>query len=142
MVGKKITTFVMILGMSGLLNSELLAAGKQKTAPDVTGTWSGTFVSNSNLPPFTMTIVINRDSQGRLVAASNLGSDCFHSSDLQVNVDGYKVVLAGSDPQGNNLTLRGTVDDAVTLLTLDYIVNGSAGGNCESDRGTGNLGKR
>jgi len=143
MVGKRITMFVMTLGMSVLLfNGELLAAGKRKTAPDVTGTWSGTFVSNSNLPPFTMTVVINRNSEGRLIASSNLASDCFQSSDLQVEVNGSEVVLAGSDQTGNNLTLRGTLDDAAALLTLEYIVNGSAGGNCESDRGTGNLGKR
>lgn len=38
-------------------------------------------------------------------------------------------MLAGSDEDGNNITVRGTVDAAGTLLHSKYILNGSATGN-------------
>ena len=143
MIQKKCAASVLVLGTCLLLfNADLLAADSNKPAPDLTGTWSGTFISKSNLPAFTMTIVINRDAQGRLSATASLASECFHDSNLQVDVNGSSVVLAGSDPEGNSLTLRGTLDKTETLLRLNYVVNGSAGGHCESDRGTGDLGKR
>ena len=52
------------------------------------------------------------------------------------------MVLAGSDPEGDSMTLRGTVDASGTLLNVRYIVNGSASGKCETDQGSGTLGKR
>jgi len=118
------------------------SSATQSQPLDLTGVWSGTFRSNSNLPPFTMTIVINRDSKGRLVGTSSLDSKCFKGSNLQVTVKGSHVVLAGSDADGDSITLRGTSDKTGTLLTLNYVANGSASANCESDMGTGNLGKR
>ena len=51
-------------------------------------------------------------------------------------------VLAGSDEEGDNITMRGTVDKTGTLLKASYILNGSATGRCETDDGTGNLAKR
>jgi hypothetical protein len=117
-------------------------ASQPQSPVDVNGTWSGAFESNFGLPPFTMTIVINRDPRGHLVGASSLNSDCFKESNLQVTVNGSNVVIAGSDQDGDTITFRGTVDGTGTLLNLNYIINGSASGRCESDRGSGNLGKR
>jgi len=114
----------------------------QKAVADITGTWSGTFQSKSNAPSFTMTIVIDRGAQGGLVAQSSQDSTCFKDLSLQVTVKGKQVVLAGSDDEGNSVTVRGKIDNTGTLLALKYIINGSAGGRCESDTGTGTLGRR
>lgn len=110
---------------------------------DVTGTWSGTFFSkHSNVPPFTMTVVITPNSRGHLVGNSSLNSHCLQGAKLQVTVNGSTVVLAGSDEEGNTMTVRGTVDSTGTLLKSTYILNGSVSGKCETDDGTGTLGKR
>ena len=50
--------------------------------------------------------------------------------------------MAGSDGKGNNMTVRGTLDSTETLLPSTYILNGSQGGGCETDDGTGTLEKR
>jgi len=115
----------------------------QQPAIDVKGTWSGTFFSkHSNVAPFTMTVVINPNSKGHLIGNSSLNSHCLKGAQLEVTVTGSTVVLAGSDAEGDNMTLRGTVDSTGTLLTATYILNGSATGGCETDDGTGTLGKR
>jgi len=57
-------------------------------------------------------------------------------------VNGSAVVLAGSDADGDNITFRGTLDSTGTLLSLNYVLNGSAGRRCETDNGSGTLGKR
>ena len=115
----------------------------QQPAIDVKGTWSGTFFSkHPDVPPFTMTVVINPNSKGHLIGNSSLNSHCLKGAQLEVTVTGSTVVLAGSDPAGDNMTLRGTVDSTGTLLTATYILNGSATGGCETDDGTGTLGKR
>jgi hypothetical protein len=112
-----------------------------KATVDVTGTWTGTFQSNTSSSSFTMTVVIERDPQGILVGTASLNSNCFNDSKLQVTATGAKVVLAGSDAAGNSLTIRGTLDATGTLMKLHYITNGSASGRCESDRGIGNMSK-
>jgi len=113
------------------------------TATDVRGTWSGTFFSkHSNVAPFTMTVVINPDSRGHLIGTSSLNSDCLKGVQLEVTVTGSQVVLAGSDEEGDSMTVRGTVDKTGTLLKANYILNGSASGRCETDDGTGSLAKR
>jgi len=110
---------------------------------DVKGTWSGTFFSkHSNVAPFTMTVVINPNLKGHLIGHSSLNSHCLKGAQLDVTVTGSTVVLAGSDAEGNNMTVRGTIDSTGTLLTATYILNGSATGACETDDGTGTLGKR
>ena len=115
----------------------------QQSATDMKGTWSGTFFSkHSNVAPFTMTVVINPDSRGRLIGSSTLDSDCLKGAQLEVTVTGSKVVLAGSDDEGDNITVRGTVDKTGTLLKAFYILNGSATGRCETDGGTGSLARR
>jgi hypothetical protein len=107
------------------------------------GTWSGTFSSNSpGIEPFTITVVINPDSHGRLVGDASLVFECIKSHKLQVTVNGSAVVLAGSDADGDNITFRGTLDSTGTLLSLNYVLNGSAGRRCETDNGSGTLGKR
>ena len=119
------------------------AESKQQPATEIRGTWSGTFFSkHSNVAPFTMTVVINPDSRGHLIGSSTLNSDCLKDVRLEVTVTGSKVVLAGSDENGDNITVRGTVDKTGTLLKASYILNGSATGRCETDNGTGNLAKR
>lgn len=127
-------------------NAQMLMASsgaQEQPAADVKGTWSGTFFSkHSNVPPFTMTVVINPDSRAHLIGNSTLNSECLKGAKLQVTVTGSTVVLAGSDEEEDNITIRGTIDSTGTLLKANYILNGSASGKCETDDGTGNLGKR
>jgi hypothetical protein len=114
-----------------------------QAAVDVRGTWSGTFFSkHSNVPPFTMTVVISPNSSGRLVGNSSLNSECLKGVQMQITVSGSNVVLAGSDEEGDSLTVRGTVDSTGALLKASYIINGSASGRCETDDGAGSLAKR
>jgi hypothetical protein len=115
----------------------------QPATADVAGTWSGTFFSKySDIAPFTMTVVINPDARGHLVGNSTLNSECLRGAQLEVTVTGSNVVLAGSDEEGDSLTVRGTVDSTGTLLKASYIIDGSPSGRCEIDNGTGNLAKR
>jgi len=119
------------------------AAVSQPATTDVSGTWSGTFYSkHSNVAPFTMTVVINKDSHGHLIGSSTLNSDCLKGAHLQVTVNASTVVLAGSDEEQDNITVRGTLDSSGTLLKGTYILSGSATGKCETDDGTGSLAKR
>lgn len=114
-----------------------------KRATDFAGTWSGTFFSkHANVAPFAMTVVINPDSHGHFIGASTLDSDCLKDVRLDVTVKGPQITLAGSDDDGDSITVRGTVDGAGTMLKANYILNGSASGRCETDDGTGNLAKR
>jgi len=115
----------------------------QESAVDLTGTWSGKFVSkNPETPSFTMTVVINPDSRGNLIGKSTLNSRCLKHAQLKVMVEGSKIVLAGSDEQGDNITVRGTVDQTGTILNSTYILDGSATGRCEIDNGAGTLTKQ
>ena len=110
---------------------------------DLAGTWSGTFQSDHpNVAPFTITIVINPDDRGHLVGKSSLESPCVKGIKLQVTTTGSNVVLAGSDEDGDSLTFRGTLDESGTLMNMRYIANGSASGRCETDQGSGSMGKR
>jgi len=123
--------------------SQIVSAGSTQPGLDVRGTWSGAFFSkHSNVAPFTMTVVINPDSRGHLIGTSSLNSDCLKGVQLEVTVTGSQVVLAGSDEEGDSMTVRGTVDKTGTLLKTNYILNGSASGRCETDDGTGSLAKR
>jgi len=124
-------------------NQTATGAGGEQASRDVSGTWSGTFESqHPDRSPFTITIVIAPSASGKLQGTTNLTADCFKNGVLQVIVTGLNVVFAGSDPEGNNVTFKGTLNSSGTLLNMTYIVNGSASGRCESDRGSGNLGKR
>jgi hypothetical protein len=119
------------------------AGSTQQAATDVKGKWSGTFFSeDSSVAPFTITVVINPDSRGHLVGDSTLDSDCLKGAKLEVTVTGSEVVLAGSNKEGDNMTVRGTLDTTGTVLTSTYILNGSATGGCETDNGTGTLAKQ
>lgn len=119
------------------------AGGSTQPATDFRGTWSGTFFSkHSNVAPFTMTVVLNPDSRGHLIGSSSLNSECLKGAQLEVTVTGSNVVLAGSDEDGDTMTVRGTVDKTGTLLKVNYILNGSATGKCETDDGAGSLAKR
>ena len=126
--------------------------GDEKTKPsrptthattDLVGTWTGTFFSkHENVAAFTLTVVVAPDSQGHLIGTSTLNSDCLKDVRLEVTLKGSQVTLAGSDEEGNNITVRGTVDATGTILKANYILNGSASGRCEADGGTGSLAKR
>jgi hypothetical protein len=119
------------------------SSSAHKAATDFTGTWSGTFFSrHANVASFTMTVVINSDSNGHLVGSSTLNSNCLKDVRLEVTVKGPQITLAGSDDDGDNITVRGTVDDTGKMLKANYILNGSASGRCETDGGSGNLAKR
>jgi hypothetical protein len=112
-------------------------------ASDVRGKWSGTFYSNhSDVDPFTITLVISSDSRGRIIGNSSLASHCMKHAALEVTVTGSTVVLAGSDEEGDNMTVQGSLDDTGTLLNSTYVFNGSATGGCETDDGTGTLAKK
>ena len=115
----------------------------QQPSQDLTGTWSGTFISSySDISPFTITVKINKHSSGHLVGDASLVSDCLDSHHLDVTVNGSNVLLAGNDEKGDTVSFRGTVDVTGTVLKLNYIINGSPSGRCEIDKGTGTMGKR
>jgi hypothetical protein len=119
------------------------AKSGQAATADVRGTWSGTFFSkHANVAPFSMTVVISQDAGGNFIGDSSLDSNCLKGVQLKVTVSGAKVDLAGSDEEGHNITLHGTLDKTGTELKSTYILNGSATGNCETDGGSGNLVKR
>ena len=119
------------------------AASPQGTPADISGTWSGTFFSNHpNVPSFSMTVVITPNGKAHFTGDSSLNSHCLKGAKLQITVAGTDVVLAGSDPEGHNLTLRGTLDPTATMLQSSYILNASASGRCETDDGTGSLAKQ
>ena len=86
-------------------------------------------------------MVVTPDSQGRVIGTSTLNSDCLKDVRLEVTVKGSQVTFAGSDEEGNNITVRATLDATGTMLKANYILNGSASGRCETDDGTGNLAK-
>jgi len=148
-VFSNLTTFLIIAVASTCILSVMGSAqagdqrGSQASYVDVQGTWSGTFFSkHSNVAPFSMTIVISKDDTGALVGDSSLSSDCLKDVKLKVTTSGSKIVLAGSNQQGDNITVRGMVDSTRTLLKATYILNGSASGRCETDDGSATLAKR
>jgi hypothetical protein len=121
----------------------IMRAASLYAATDVKGRWSGTFASNhSGVASFTITVVINADSKGRIVGSSDLTSHCLKGAQLQVTVTGSNVVLAGIDKAGDTMTLRGSLDSTGTQMKSTYILNGSATGACETDDGTGTLTKQ
>jgi hypothetical protein len=131
------------IAICGLAMMILPVALASKPSSDVTGTWSGTFQSDHpNMAPFTITVVITPDANGHLVGKSNLESQCVRGIKLQVTTNGSNVVLAGSDDEGDSLTFRGTLDQTGSLMNMRYIANGSASGRCETDQGSGTMGKR
>jgi hypothetical protein len=124
-------------------NSISAVASAQPTTGDLSGTWTGTFISRyPNVSPFTITVKIDKNATGHLVGDASLVSDCLDSHRLEVTVNGSNVVLAGSDAKGDTVSFEGTVDDTGTVLRLKYIINGSPSGRCEIDNGTGSMGKR
>lgn len=127
--------------------SRIIAAAESPDAK-AQGTWSGTFLSrNSPHSPFTLTVVIGPDTQGRLLGhiinQSGITSCLARGGvDLHVIVNDSDVVLAGTDQVGNTLTFHGTIDNTGKVLKFDYVTNGSASGKCESDDGTAHLQKQ
>ena len=140
--------WIVVLLCAFMIGVPLLQASPQQNnaaqpAANLIGTWSGTFLSqHENVEPFTITVVIDRDAKGNLVGSADLSSDCVKATKLQVTVNGSNISMAGSDEDGANITFHGTIDSSGTVLDLRYIVNGSSSGRCESDNGTGNMGRR
>ena len=130
-------------GASGIDVRTAVSASSSQSNADVTGTWSGTFQSRQpHFSPFTITVVISADESGHLVGAASVSSDCLKDGTLQVTVNGSNVVLAGGDADGDHIAFTGTVDKTGTLMNLRYVLNSSASARCESDDGTGTMGKR
>jgi hypothetical protein len=128
---------------TGQRGKSVFVGAAQQTTPDLTGTWSGTFISRyPDVSSFTITVKINKNSTGHLVGDASLVSDCLDSHRLEVTVNGSNVLLAGSDAKGDTVSFEGTVDDTSTVLKLNYIINGSPSARCEIDNGTGTMGKR
>jgi hypothetical protein len=125
-------------------NPPVTAQSASETGSSImTGTWSGTFFSkHSNVPGFSMTVVITPNSKGHLIGRSTLNSECLKGAQLELTTNGSTIVLAGSDEEGDSLTLRGNLDSTGTQLKASYIMNGSASGRCETDDGTGSLAKQ
>ena len=120
-----------------------LNAGSIADSSPVAGTWHGTLSSHAH-PDESVpaTLVINKDLDAKLTGAVNLLSRCIKDVTLEVTVDGRNVVLAGTDDDGDTLTLRGMLDDSGASLSMTYILNSSASGRCETDQGAGTLKKR
>ena len=137
---------IVVMTRSATTQGTFAASSVGSTPPseaDVRGTWSGTFLSkHPHVPSFLMRVVINRDGNGRLVGNSTLNSECIKGVSLQVTVTDSQVVLAGSDREGDSLTVRGVVDNTGTIMETGYIMNGSASGRCETDDGTGRLARQ
>jgi hypothetical protein len=126
-------------------NTELPTASNFERPPasHMNGVWSGTLFSNhSNAGSFTITVVITPNSEGRLIGDSTLSSNCLRGAQLQVSVIGANIALAGSDEEGDSLTITGTLDSTGKVLQASYILNGSASGKCETDDGKGQLARR
>ena len=120
-----------------------VAGSTRNSEVHVSGTWSGKFVSeDASIAPFTVKVVIHRDAHGNFAGTSTLTSKCLQHARLQVTVTDSNVVLTGSDEQGDNITVRGTMDKAGRLLKSTYVLDGSATGRCETDAGTGTLAKQ
>ena len=116
-------------------------AFSQATDPNaLTGTWTGR-LSSHNYESFPVTLVVTKTGTGTLHGAVNQISRCLKDATLVFSANGSNVVLAGTDSEGDTVTLRGAVDDAGTTLMLNYIVNGSASARCETDQGEGTLDK-
>jgi hypothetical protein len=117
------------------------AVALAQTPPGIIGTWHGT-LSSRNYDPVQVTLVINQGVGVKLTGAVTLVSPCLKDVDLEITVnDGSNLVLAGTDPEGDTLTFRGTLDATGTQLTVTYILNASASARCETDDGSGTLKK-
>ena len=127
---------ILILGIT-----DLTASAQSVGSSALTGTWTGR-LSSRNFESFPVTLIINKTGTGKLRGAVNLISRCLKDATLEITMNGSNVVLAGSDPEGDTVTLNGTIDSAGTVLTLKYIVNGSMSAKCETDEGEGTLDKQ
>lgn len=109
-------------------------------APDLKGTWSGTLVhAKPEAHSAPISISISADPTGALVGTTALESKCVKNPRLKVRINGSDVALIGSDPEGDSLSLKGTLDSTGKVLTMTFTANGSASGRCESIRGTATL---
>jgi len=124
----------------GTAGSSVIQAGAATNSLPLAGTWQGRF-SSRNYASFPVTLIINQGVGVKLTGAANLGSPCLRNANIQVTVSDLNVVLAGSDANGNSITFKGTIDSAGTQLTMNYVLNASASGKCETDDGAGTLDK-
>jgi len=129
-----------ILTPFGRAGSSVIQASTAKNSLPLAGTWHGRF-SSRNFASFPVTLIINQGVGVKVTGAANLGSPCLRNANLQVTVSNLNVVVAGSDANGNSITFKGTIDSAGTQLTMNYVLNASASGKCETDDGAGTLDK-
>ena len=94
----RVVLLLSILTPFGRAGSSAIQAGTAAgTNPSLlAGTWQGRF-SSRNFASFPVTLVINQGVGVKLTGAVNLGSPCLRSANLQVNVNGSNVILAGSN---------------------------------------------
>jgi hypothetical protein len=129
-----LTAFVLLLAG--------VTAFSQTTDPNVlTGTWTGR-LSSHNYESFPVTLVITKVGTGTLHGAIDHISRCLKDAMLLFTMNGSNVVFAGTDAEGDTVTLNGAVDSAGTTFSLNYIVNSSAIARCETDQGEGTLDKQ
>lgn len=137
----RVVLLLSLLAPYGRAGSSIQAgAGAATHPPPLAGTWQGRF-SSRNFASFPVTLIINQGVGVKLTGAVNLGSPCLRSANLQVSVSGLNVVLAGSNTKGDSITFKGTVDTAGSQLSMSYVLNAGASGNCETDDGAGTLDK-
>lgn len=129
----------------------MLPASAVAEEPAIHGHWSGTFRSKHfNKAPFTLDLDIDQDDEpgrrGRKHGHLNKHSGPSYciAGDVNLHIDreGSNVVIAGTNPTGDTITMVGTVDPAGNQLTLNYNTNGSVSGKCESDDGMASLAKK
>ena len=119
--------------------------------PDIAGHWSGTFRSKHfNKAPFTLDMDIDEGDEPGHHRGRKHGHLRKHSGpsycldgdvNLHVDREGSSVVIAGTNAKGDTITLVGSLDNTGSLMTLNYLTNGSLSGKCESDDGGASLKK-
>ena len=128
-----------------LLVLPLAAVAKE---PDIHGHWSGAFRSKHfHIAPFTLDMDIDSaevpgrrgHKHGRLGKNSGPGYCISGDVNLEIDREGSNVVIAGTNGTGDTISLVGTIDPSGSVMTLDYVTNGSVSGKCESDDGMATL---
>jgi hypothetical protein len=129
----------------------MLPASAVAKEPEIHGHWSGTFRSKHfHIAPFTLDLDIDAVDEpghrGRKLGHLNKNSGpsyCLTGDvNLQIDREGSNVVIAGTNRSGDTISMVGTLDPTGTLMTLNYVTNGSISGSCESDGGTVTLTKQ
>jgi hypothetical protein len=125
-----------LLTTLAVVSSTAVAQGQSAAV----GSWSGRF-SSQNFASFPVSIAITQDVHGNLGGKASIVHPCISNSTLIVTIVGANIVLGGSDPEGDTITFRGTIDPTGKVLDLSFVINGSPSARCETDQGKGVMGK-